>query len=53
LPQVAAARTKVPDRELTPMKLDPIDDRGDAALCRPKPRLGVSKGHEKGKPKSG
>jgi hypothetical protein len=53
LPQVAAARAEVPDPELTPMKSDPIDERGGAAHCRPKPRLGGSKGQEKGKAKSG
>jgi hypothetical protein len=53
LPQVAAARAELPDREVTPIKSDPIDDRGDAALGRPKPRLGVSKGQGKDKAKSG
>jgi hypothetical protein len=38
---------------VTPIKSDPIDDRGDAALGRPKPRLGVSKGQGKDKAKSG
>jgi hypothetical protein len=31
------------------MKWAPIDDLSDAAFCRRKPRLGVSKGQEKGK----
>jgi hypothetical protein len=35
------------------MKLEPIDDPDHAAPCRPKRRLGVSKGQEKGKVKSG
>jgi hypothetical protein len=53
LPQVAAPHAEVPHRELDPMKSDPIDDRDGAARCGPKPHLGVNKGHEKGKPKSG
>jgi len=53
LPQVAASSKQVPDRKLDPMKSDSIDDRGHARRCGPKPRLGVSKGHEKGKTYSG
>jgi hypothetical protein len=53
LPDVAADCEDAPDRKLAPMKSSPIADQSDAALCRSKPRLGVSKGHEKGKEKSG
>jgi len=49
LPPLAAPRAEVRDRDSDPMKSDPIDDQGDAAACREKPRLGVSKGQEKGK----
>jgi hypothetical protein len=53
LPPVASVGADVADRELDPMNIAPIDDRGDAAVSRPKLRLGVSKGQEKGNDQSG
>jgi hypothetical protein len=53
LPPVAAPCAEAPDRELDPIKQGPIDDQGDAAVSRSKPRLDVSKGQEKGNVKSG
>jgi len=53
LPDVAAPGAEVTDRQLDPMKLGSIDDRSDAAPCRRKPRLGVSRRQEKGKVESG
>jgi hypothetical protein len=38
---------------LDPINIAAIDDQRDAAVSRPNPRLGVSKGQEKGKGKSG
>jgi hypothetical protein len=35
------------------MNAVPIDDQGGAAVSRANPRLGVSKGQEKGNAKSG
>jgi len=51
LPPVAAPCLASPDRELDPINTRPIDDRADAVVSRPKPRLGVGKGQEKGKEK--
>jgi hypothetical protein len=53
LPPVAAPCAEAPDRELDPIDTGPIDDPSDAAVSRSKPRLGVSKGQEKGNVKSG
>jgi hypothetical protein len=50
LPPVAApCVAKTPDREFDPINTGPIDDLTDAAVSRPNPLLGVSKGQEKGK----
>jgi hypothetical protein len=38
---------------LDPINIEPIDDPADAAVGRANPRLGVSKGQEKGKAESG
>ena len=53
LPAVAASCGDVPDRELDLVESSPIEDQSDAALCPSKPRLGVSRGQEKGKLRSG
>jgi len=45
----ATPRSTLPDRDLDPMNIEPIDGSGFASVGRPKPRLGVSKGQEKGK----
>src|SRR5258708_964715 len=49
LPPVAAPCADAPDRELDRINTGPIDDPTDASVGRPNPRLGVSKGQEKGK----
>ena len=49
LPTVAATCAESPDRELDPMNTRPIEEGNDAAVSCPNPRLGVSKGQEKGK----
>jgi hypothetical protein len=51
LPSLATPCAEAPDCELDPIKSGSVDDRDDAALCRLKPRLGVSKGQVKGKVK--
>ena len=56
LPPVARDCAESPDRESEPIKSDAIDRQdhsSDASVCRSKPRLGVSKGQEKGNLKSG
>ncbi len=53
LPALAASCGDVPDRELDLVESSPIEDQSDAALCPSKPRLGVSRGQEKGKLRSG
>jgi hypothetical protein len=53
VPPVAAPCAPVPDRDYDPINTGPIDDRGDAAVGQPNPRLDVSKGQEKDKTKPG
>lgn len=53
LPPVASACADVPDRKLDPINIHPIDNCADAAVSRPRPRLGVSKRQEKGNGESG
>jgi hypothetical protein len=45
----AARCEQMPEGELDPINIAPIDDPGDASVSRPNPRLDVSKGQEKGK----
>jgi hypothetical protein len=53
LPDVAKVCGDSPDRKIDPITPSAIDDPDAAAVCRPKRRLGASKGQEKGNAKSG
>jgi hypothetical protein len=53
LPDVAKVCGESPDLKIDLMKPSANDDRDAAAVCRPKRRLGASKGPEKGNAKSG
>jgi hypothetical protein len=48
LPDVADPCGESPKREPEPIKSGKLDDPGDAAACRKKPRLGARKGQKKG-----
>jgi hypothetical protein len=56
LPPVAGRCAELPDRAFASEKSGSIGDQKNqsvASVCRSLPRLGVSKGQEKGKVKSG